>query len=555
MLTDLIIRNFAIIDSLHVAFPPGLIMLTGETGAGKSIIIDAINLVLGVRADTDLIRTGEDEASIECLFDISGRDDLRAVLVQGGFPSGDELLVKRVLSRSGKNRIFLNGNLATATLLAAITCRLVAIYGQHESQTLLRPDTHLHLLDGFAGLVPLRERFSALYEEQRALRSALAGLEEGEREACRRADLLTFQSREIGEAAPVPGEDETLEDERRRLLHGEKLIRLSADAYENLYGGSRSLLGVLREIIAGLAEGQRIDGALAPVVSPLNEAYVQLEDVALFLRDYRDGLEVDPDRLRQVGDRLDLLRNLKKKYAPTLAEILRFKEEIDAELAALEHREERQEQLQEQLAGCAAALGDAGAELSRRRHGAAANLQELMEQELADLAMKNARFVVAFSAHAEPGPAGMERVEFLFSSNAGEEPKSLAKIASGGELSRLMLAFKQIHPESDVPTLIFDEVDTGIGGSVSAMVGEKLQRVSRQQQVFCITHLPQVAAFANHHFRVVKETDAGRTRTGLTLLTGEQRVEEVARMLGGAKITATTREHARELIDEGQRHR
>lgn len=555
MLTDLIIRNFAIIDSLHVTFPPGLIMLTGETGAGKSIIIDAINLVLGSRADMDLIRTGEDEASIECLFDISCRDDIRTALIDAGFPASDELLIRRILSRTGKNRIFINGSLATASLLTGISCRLVAIYGQHESQILLRSDTHLSLLDGFAGIGSLRERFTELYEQLRVLRATLTSLEEGEREASRRADLLMFQSREIAEVAPVPGEDEHLEEERVRLLHGEKLIRLSSDAYETLYGGSRSLLGTLQEIMTSLAEGEKIDSAFASVSPSLSEAYVQLEDAALFLRDYRDRLELEPDRLRQVDDRLDQLRKLKKKYAPTLPEILLFKEEVDAELAALECREERQAQLQAQLAGCRASLDEVGAELSRRREVAALHLQELMEKELAELSMVNARFVVSLRGHDEPKSTGMERVEFLFSSNPGEEPKSLAKIASGGELSRLMLAFKQIHPESDVPTLIFDEVDTGIGGSVSAVVGRKLQQVSRHQQVLCITHLPQVAAFADHHFKVLKETTAGRTRAGLQLLSGEQRVDEMARMLGGAKITAKTREHAQEMIEEGLRSR
>jgi DNA repair protein RecN (Recombination protein N) len=553
MLTDLIIKNFAIIDSLHVAFPPGLIMLTGETGAGKSIIIDAISLILGGRASADMIRTGEEDASIECLFDISGRDDMQHSLAEAGLETGDELLVRRVLSRSGKNRIFLNGSLATAGLVAGIVGRLVAIYGQHESQTLLRSEAHLTLLDGFAGLGPLRERFSGLFEEYRRTLEAISHLEAGEREAFRRADLLTFQVREITDAALVPGEDDALEEERRRLLHGEKLIRLSTEAYDALYEGHSSILGILRSLIAGLADGEKFDAVLAQAATPLNDAYLQLEDAALFLRDYSSRLEADPDRLRQVEDRLDLLYKLKKKYAPTLDGIIAFKQASAVELATLEHREARHEQLQEQLRLGAQALDETGDELSRRRRDAAGKLQTMMERELAELAMKNARFMVSFSILAEPRATGKERVEFLFSSNPGEDPKPLAKIASGGELSRLMLAFKQIHPESDVPTLIFDEVDAGIGGSVSAMVGTKLKRVSRQQQVMCITHLPQVAAFADHHFKVVKTTEQGRTRTGLNLLTGESRVEEMARMLGGAKITDRTREHAREMIDDGQR--
>ncbi|MDD2320039.1 MAG: DNA repair protein RecN [Geobacteraceae bacterium] len=552
MLTDLIIKNFAIIDALHVSFQPGLNMLTGETGAGKSIIIDAVNLILGGRASADMIRTGEDEAVVECLFDLAGQEDIRAMLEESGIDTDTELLIKRVVSRSGRNRVFMNGGMATTSLLGDIAPQLVNIYGQHESQTLLRPENHLYLLDGFAGIVPLRERYVGLHEEFRKTREELRQLEDNERDAARRTDLLSFQSGEIAEAALLAGEDVELGQERECLLHAEKLIRASRGAYDALYDGEGALLGTLRTIIAEVEAAGRVDGTLAVSSARLNEAYLSLEDAALSLRDYGARLEADPGRLQEVDDRLDLIHRLKRKYAPTIEEILAYKLEVDAELDTLVHREERHGELEEKLQRLELALREEGRELTRQRTEAAKRLCSAMERELHELAMKNAHFDVAFTSHDEPRATGMERVEFLFSPNPGEAPKPLARIASGGELSRLMLAMKQIHPESDVPTLIFDEVDTGIGGAVSAMVGKKLKRVSRNQQVLCITHHPQVAAFADHHFKVNKATESGRTRTSVDLLAGDARVMEVARMLSGAKITEKTLEHAREMMEDAQ---
>lgn len=550
MLTDLIIKNFAIIDTLHVSFRPGLNMLTGETGAGKSIIIDAVNLILGGRASTEVIRTGEDDAVVECLFDLAGHEALLARLAESGIETDGELLIKRVVSRSGRNRVFMNGGMSTTSLLAEITPLLVNIYGQHESQTLLRPENHLYLLDGFAGIVPLRERYTRLHEEYRHAAEELRLLEADERDVIRRLDLLSFQSNEIAEAQLHPGEDLELLEERQRLLHGEKLIRATSGAYDALYDGDSALLGLLRSIIAEVEEAGGMDKALAEISARLNESYLSLEDAALSLRDYGAGLEADPGRLQTVEDRLDLLYRLKKKYQPTIEGILTFKEEVDAELEAYAHRGERHAELEELLRGLEFSLREEGHELSRQRQAAAKRLKSAMETELHQLAMKNAYFDVAFTNFPEPRATGLERVEFLFSPNPGEAPKPLARIASGGELSRLMLAMKQVHPESDVPSLIFDEVDTGIGGAVAALVGKKLKRVSRNQQVLCITHHPQVAAFADHHFKVKKDAETGRTRTFVDLLSGEERVLEVARMLSGTKISEKTLEHAREMMED-----
>ena len=550
MLTDLYIKNFAIIDNLHVEFREGLNVLTGETGAGKSIIIDAVNLVLGSRASAELIRTGEEEATVEAIFDLSQKPDILSGVAEGGGECDGELLVKRMVSRSGRNRVFVGGGLSTIAVLADLAHRLINIYGQHESQTLLKPDNHLLLLDGFGLLSPMREEFAVLHDTYRQTLSEFRRLDEGEREAVRRIDLLSFQSEEIGKALLFPGEEEELARERQILVHGEKLLQNSQMAFDSLYGGDASLLGQLRQLLAGVGEIRKIDGKLSEVADTLNGAYLQLEDAALALRDYASRVEADPQRLQVLDDRLDLIHQLKKKYAPSIAGIIACKEEIDRELEQLRGREESRNDLTGKLRELEENMGTVGADLSAHRKKAAKALKTAMEKELHELAMKNAVFEVALEKLAEPRASGMERAEFLFSPNPGEAPKPLARIASGGELSRLMLALKQVHPESDVPTLVFDEVDSGIGGATSALVGEKLKRVAAGQQVLCITHLPHVAAFADHHFRVEKLVEGGRTRTSVTRLDGEEQVKEMARMLGGVKITEKTMEHAREMLEQ-----
>jgi DNA repair protein RecN (Recombination protein N) len=552
MLTDLYIKNFAIIDNLHVAFREGLNVLTGETGAGKSIIIDAVNLVLGGRASADLIRTGEEEAAVEAIFDLSPHPAILAGLSENGIDCAGELLVKRTVSRSGRNRVFVGGGLSTIAVLADLASRLINIYGQHESQTLLKPDNHLLLLDGFAALSPLREEFAAVYSDYRRTMADIKRLDEGEREAERRIDLLTFQSEEIAGANLLPGEEEELARERQLLAHTGKLLHNSREAFEDLYGGDASILGHLRRVLAGVGEIGTIDGKLSEVFDTLNGACLQLEDAALALRDYAARIEADPQRLEALDDRIDLVYRLKKKYAPTVTEIIAYRNEIDRELEILLDRQVKRSGLDENLLKLEENMSALGRELSARRERAAKAIKTAMEKELRELAMKNAIFEVALEKLAEPRAMGMEGVEFLFSPNPGETPKPLAKIASGGELSRLMLALKQVHPESDVPTLVFDEVDTGIGGATSALVGEKLKKVAGGQQVLCITHLPQVAAFADHHFRVEKHVEGGRTRTTVTHLSGEEKVKEMARMLGGVKITEKTMEHAREMIEEAR---
>jgi len=550
MLRELQIANLAIIDKLHVEFQPGLNILTGETGAGKSIIIDAVNLILGGRASSELIRSGAEEASVEALFDLTDRPGLLKSLSENGIECDGELLVRRVVTRGGKNRVFISGGLATTAMLSDISRALINIYGQHDSQTLLKIDQHLMLLDGYAGALELREEFQSRFEAYQKTKAELEALELGEREAARRLDLLSFQSEEIAAAKLYAGEEEELAEERGRLAHGEKLLGASQQAFDALYGGDAALLGRLRRVIGSVAEASAIDRTLAPVCETLEGAYAQLEDASLTLRDYAAGVEADPGRLEQLDDRLDAINRLKRKYGEDIAEILRYQEEIVAELASLSGREVAREELVERQASLKDELAKIGARLSEARKKGAAGLKKGMERELAELAMTHAVFETAFEHLAEPKSYGLERAEFLFSPNPGEPPRPLAKIASGGELSRLMLALKQLHPESEVPTLIFDEVDTGIGGATSALVGHKLKKVAGSQQVLAITHLPQVAAFADQHLRVEKSIQEGRTATCVERLEGEGRVAEVARMLGGARVTEKTLEHAREMIQE-----
>jgi len=548
MLTDISIKNFAIIDSLHISFASGLNILSGETGAGKSIIIDAVNLLLGGRASADLIRSGADEAAVEALFTVGGETALLQFLADSGVEAEDELLLKRVISRSGKNRIFINGSLATLATLAEIASRLVNIYGQHESQTLLKIENHLVLLDDYAGLGALKAEFAAVWRNCRKITEKLAALESGARDAERQRDILSYQLAEIDKALLVPGEDEELERERNLLVHAERLLQKTGSAYELLYDSEESALGTLGTVKTALQEAAGIDSALAPLCETVATAMLQLDDAALTLRDYAARIESDPLRLQAVDERLELLRKLQKKYGATIAEILSCRDRMEVELLSLTDLQGSRAELEREAERLQAQLRQQGEALAAARRDAAGRLQRALEKEVQQMAMKHAVFQICVEPLAEPRESGFDRVEFLFSPNPGEFPKPLAKIASGGELSRIMLAMKQLHPESDVPTLIFDEVDTGIGGATSSLVGRKLKAVAARQQVLCITHLPQVAVFADHHYLVAKTVAAGRTVTSLQLLSGESRIDEIARMLGGVTMTAKSREHAAEMI-------
>ncbi|QOX79635.1 DNA repair protein RecN [Trichlorobacter lovleyi] len=553
MLTELSIRNVAIIDHLQLSFGPGLNLLTGETGAGKSIIIDALTLVCGGRASADLIRTGEEEATVEALFDLSGLPVLQAQLQEAGLEAGDELLIKRTINRSGRNRVYLNGSLATLGQLADIGRQLVTIHGQHESQGLLRPDYHLVLLDAFAGASELRQRVVAAFEQWKQITERLAHFDEQERDTARRIDLLAYQVEEIAAAELKSGEEEELEERQRLLANAERLACITGSAYEALYGGDQALLGDLKRVTAAMREAATVDAALAPLHSLLDEGYLQLEDAALQLRDYAARIEADPEQLKQVDDRLDLLTRLKRKYAPTVEEVMALGAALATELEELQGRCRSRDELQQGLADQRTSLERLGAELSEKRRAASVELEQQLAAETRQLAMPHAVVQVAFEPLAEPRSSGFEKVELLFSPNPGEPPRPLAKVASGGELSRLMLAFKQVLPEGEAPTMVFDEVDTGVGGAVAGVVGRKLRNLASGQQVFCVTHLPQVAAWAMQHIRVEKRIDNGRTSTLVTLLDEPGRVQEVARMLAGEQVSDAALQHATEMIEQSSR--
>ncbi len=548
MITDLIIKNFAIIENLHVSFGHGFNVLTGETGAGKSIIIDAVNLLLGGRARGEVIRTGTDEASVEAVFDLQAENVVRRRLAELGLDA-DELVVRRLVSRSGENQVFVNGSLVPLAQLRELTCRLVNIYGQHEHQNLQQVETHLQLLDNFAGLQDLLTCYRQAFEQTRQIEQQLARLDLAERERQQRLDMLTFQSQELTAAKLVAGEDLELEQERSLLQHAEKLTAATAGGYETLYAGQSAVCEQLGGVADQLAALQQIDPQLVVLVETLRSSLYDLEDVAGQLRSYTEKLDFEPQRQQQVEERLAVLANLKRKYAPTVEELLAYQAKIAEDLALLSDVAGHREQLQHQLDSARAELLAEGVKLSLHRRQAAAELAIAVESELAGLAMPSAKFELRLTALAEPSAEGLERGEFYLAANPGEVAQPLAKIASGGELSRIMLALKRSAPEGDgVRTLIFDEVDAGIGGEAATAVGEKICRLGRTLQVLCVTHLPQVAAFADQHYQVTKEEAAGRTSTRLLLLDNEQQVAEMARMLGGAQISERTLEHARELI-------
>jgi DNA repair protein RecN (Recombination protein N) len=556
MLKLLKVNNIALIPTLEVEFGAGLTLLTGETGAGKSILIDALGLLLGERASPDLIRSGEEKAAVEAVLELEG---VPALLEERGLPAdGDEVVIRRELLVNGKGRATVNGALVPVSLLRDIAPRLAVIHGQHEPQGLLDPSTHLDLLDRFAGgdeSRPLAEFFRDL----RAAEAALERLRSDRREAERRREMLEFQAKEIAAAGLSPGEEEALRLEKARQANAGRLASLSDEAYTLLYDDEAAALSRLGQVFRRVEDLAAIDHEFQAVVEGRSSILAPLEDLALRLRDYRERLEVSPGRLDEIEGRLAFLERLKKKYGATVEEVVAFGERCRRELDALGTPEEQERTLEERRGRAEAAYLERARALSKRRRAAARELRKRVQAELAQLAMEKTRFEVAFTPAAEDGAVdpsewterGLERAEFLLSPNPGEELRPLARIASGGELSRIMLGLKSVV-RSDAPglTLVFDEVDAGIGGRVAEVVGRKLKAVASLQQVLCVTHLPQIAALADHHLVVRKALERGRTVTYVEPLKGDGRIEEVARMLGGETITATARQHAREMLKQ-----
>ncbi len=558
MLKLLRINNIALIPSLELEFGPGLTLLTGETGAGKSILIDALGLVLGDRASPDLIRSGDERGTVEAVFEV---EDAQALLEERGLPAGDELVLRRELLASGKGRATVNGALVPVSLLRDLAPRLAAVHGQHEPQGLLDPAAHLALVDHFAGEDSGRP-IGEFFRDLRSAEAALERLRGDRREAERRREMLEFQAAEIERAELAVGEEEALRAEKARQANAGRLASLSSEAYALLYDDEAAALARLGQVFKRVEELASIDPLFRPFLEAKADCLPPLEDLARVLRDYRERLEVSPGRLDEIESRLAVVERLKKKYGTTVEEVLAFGARCRSELAALGSPEEQERELEERRARAAAAYLDRAKALSKKRRSVASDLVRRVQAELGELAMEKTRFEVLFTP-ADPEAAldpsawteqGLERAEFLLSPNPGEELRPLARIASGGELSRLMLALKSVV-RSDIVgmTLVFDEVDAGIGGRVAEVVGRKLKAVAERQQVLCVTHLPQIAAFADRHLAVRKQTARGRTETGVDALTDQDRVEEVARMLGGETVTPTARLHAQEMLKQSVR--
>ncbi|MBI2963397.1 MAG: DNA repair protein RecN [Deltaproteobacteria bacterium] len=557
MLRELQIRNFALIDELSLCFEAGLNVITGETGAGKTILMAALELAVGGKASAEVIRTGEEEATIEAVFSLPG-DGVRRRLERAGVEGlRDELLVRRALARSGRNRVHLNGALATLGVLESIADALIRVYGQHDHHALRQADTHLGLLDAFAGHAELLTRMSQRFESYRALAERLRRLVTGKETARARAEMLRFQIRDIADARLSPGEEDELRRERQVIASAEKLAEAARFGEEALYAGEGAAAATLRKLSVRLVDLVATDSRLGDVAKLVDEAHTLVEEAGWRLREYAEKVVFDPERLAEVDDRLVEIGKLKRKYGDSVEAVLGFHEAAVRELADLDLGEEGLAALERETEAAEQAAREAAGALSKSRRAAARRLESQIAAELAALGMKEARFEVRFAAEpAALSARGDDAVELFFSANPGEEPRALARVASGGELSRIMLALKSLALEdADAATVIFDEVDAGIGGAVAEAVGRKLAALARRRQVLCITHLPQIAAFADHHFAVEKTTVKGRTRSTARRLSAEQRREEIARMLGGVKVSAEARSHAEQLLAAAQRRR
>ena len=568
MLRELRVRNLAVIESLTVPFGPGLNVLTGETGAGKSILIDALTLLLGERAQpAETIRAGAETATIEAVFDVPASSPVSAVLKEHGIAlEDDRLLVRRELVRGGRGRAFLNDTNTTLALLEKLGEALVEVHGQHEHQALLRPTRHLDLLDAFAGLGILRERLRQRHDEWRSASAELDALRASARDQVARTAQYRESIAEIDAARLRVGEEEEQREERRRLMNAERLAEGATSAYRELYEDPASAVDRAGRAATLLRELTRLDPSIQPTIQALDTALVQLDETARALRAYRDGVVFDPPRLEAIERRLDEIGRLKRKYGESVDAILTLRARLDSDLANLARAGEDEGRLAERVDRLRTDLITRATDLAERRDQAVAKLEASVVAELAALDLQAAVFRVRLGREqAGPGdlsvgpqawrlgPRGVDQAEFLFSGNAGEEARSLGRIASGGELSRTMLALKVVLAATDaVPVLVFDEVDAGIGGRTADTVGKKLREVARTRQVLCVTHLPQIAAYADQHFRVEKREGRGRTATTVVALVRGDRVREVARMLGGESVTNTSLQHARELITQAR---
>jgi DNA repair protein RecN (Recombination protein N) len=565
MLQDLSIRNFAIIDDLQISFPGGLTILSGETGAGKSIIINAVNLLLGSRATAKLIRTGAETAELEAFFQITTDSRVAKTLVKHGFDAKEGLLVRRIIARKERQRIYVNGRLATTQILTSITKNLASISGQHVHQGLLKETHHLLILDQFGGLTSLRNKVYKCFHEIIPLIQELDKLCELRDRQSDHIELLEFQKKEIMDAAVFAGEDVTLEKERTRLRNSEALYQTIHRSIEDLYSSQGAAIERLLEVKKQLEKASQIDPEILPTGARVAHAAFELEDITAELRTYLKNIQINEGRLEVLEARLDTLQKLKRKYGGSLEAAISHLESIDDEISGIEKLSTKISSVEAKLSERHAQLAEWALQLSAKRKMTAEILAKKVEKELATLKMAQATFAISLrsipfeentSLHLQTedktiNETGIDRATFLIAPNVGEDLKPLSSIASGGELSRVILAIKAILAETQsVETVVFDEVDAGIGGSVAEVVGKKLALLANYHQVICITHLPQIAKFGDHHFRISKQVSRGRTRTTILPLGKKERLNEIARMLGGEKITQATRDHARELLEK-----
>jgi DNA repair protein RecN (Recombination protein N) len=560
LLAQLTVRNVVLIERLVLELAPGFNVVTGETGAGKSMVVDALSLVLGGRARPDLVRGGAEEAEVEALFELSPGSRAAAKLEAAGIPSERELVVRRVVQVEGRSRAYVNGRLCTAAQLAEIAADLCDIASQHESVSLTDPGTHVEYLDAFGRLegdrLRVAEQVDALAEVLRELEAASAQ----ERGRAERDDFLRWQMREIDELEPRDGEETELEHERGRLRHAEKLQAATRHAAERLYEGEGAICDELGRLASELDQAAGIDGSLAPLARTVESARGELSDAARALARYAETVEASPERLAEVEERAFRLQKLLRKHGPTTADLLAYRAGLARELASLESASERVGELEAEKSRRATEAGTAARALSRKRRDAAEKLADAIGRELSQLGMGRARVVVDVQPTASAGDAllvdgarltraGIDRVEFLIAPNRGEEPRPLRRIASGGELSRALLALKRVlADQGPAGTYVFDEVDAGVGGAVAEVIGRSIADIARHRQVLCITHLPQIAALADAHFVVDKTESRGRTHTSVKRLEQAERVAELARMIGGITVGDATRRAAAELL-------
>ncbi|MDH5676602.1 MAG: DNA repair protein RecN [Myxococcales bacterium] len=565
VLTYLRVRNFAIIDELEVELDAGMNVVTGETGAGKSILIEALSLVLGARARPEVVRGGAEHAEVEALFDIADDEAARARIEAAGVGAGDELVLRRLIQRSGRSRAYINGKLASASQLGELAAGLADISSQHQHHTLVDAKNHLDFLDAFATLQTQRAAVAAEYRRFADARRQLDDFRREAGERVEREDLLRYQIQEIEALNPEPGEHETLRAERDRQRHAERLAKVTASAEDRLYASDEALCQVLSRIGQELSHAAELDAELSPLAEQVAAAEAQLEDVARELGAYARRVSLDEERLAEVEDRLDGLSRLMRKYGGSLEAVLAHRERAEQELAALEHSEQRREELEATARAAEAEVAAVARKLSKARARAARKLGQAISEELRSLSMGEAEITVDVAQPqggegelcvdgARLSPTGIDRVELLIATNRGEAPQPLQRIASGGELSRAMLAVKRVLAGLGPAGLyVFDEVDAGVGGAVAEVIGRKIKDVAQHHQVLCITHLPQIAVFSDAHYHVSKRVEDGRTHSHIARLSTAEQREEIARMLGGIEISEKTRAAAREMLKTARR--